>query len=142
MALKTWPAGSGVTGSKSLLMVWVEKVVAATKALTSWPIETQKQDDLLTSFLERETRDRCGLTYTLTVSDTMTNGTTRAITSYTITSSGASTSSTCKAPLLIPTAATVAGSATGPVTSTGAKHVLVSVAPNAVVSGIINSANW
>jgi hypothetical protein len=137
MALKTWPAGSGVTGSKSLLMVWVERVVAAAKAYTSWPIETLKQDDLLNWFLERENRDRCGLTYTLTVTDT-----TKIITGYTITSTGATTGTTCKAPLLVPTAATVAGSTLGPVTSSGAQHRLVSVAPNAVVSGTITGATW
>jgi len=50
---------NGVTKQRSLLQMWVETIVNRFTSLTTWPLITLKQDDLVTVFMDRMTKDQC-----------------------------------------------------------------------------------
>ncbi|KAG9231588.1 hypothetical protein BJ875DRAFT_112514 [Amylocarpus encephaloides] len=50
---------NGVKGQYSLLMAWVDTVVAEYLRLVKWPLISQKHDDLGLTFAARQVRDQC-----------------------------------------------------------------------------------
>lgn len=50
---------NGVTSSISIFQAWVETQVQEFVRLVNWPMITLKQADLVTTFLNRRTRDGC-----------------------------------------------------------------------------------
>jgi hypothetical protein len=107
--------GSG----KSLVMRWVEAVVAEFAKYASWPLTSLKLDDLRAAFLARQARDECALSYAIEVGA---NGTIAAVT----VKSGATAdgSSQCWAPLIAGGSAAAGGSSVNiPVVKGGAARV-------------------
>jgi hypothetical protein len=88
-----------IGGGSSMLATWVTNVVNKLLTWVTWPIETLKMDDLYAAFKDREARDNCQLTYTLTVDQTS------SVSGITVKSGGGA----CNAPLLLPFGAGVAG---------------------------------
>ncbi|TVY84662.1 hypothetical protein LSUE1_G001269 [Lachnellula suecica] len=50
---------NGISGHYSLLMVWVETIVAEFTRLVNWPITSQTHGDLAGNFMSRMARDAC-----------------------------------------------------------------------------------
>jgi hypothetical protein len=90
---------NGVTSNMSIFQAWVEVVVQEFTRLVNWPLVTLKQDDLATSFRNRQARDACGASMQYTISN-------NKITALTL---GASTGNSCSAriPITIPAGNTV-----------------------------------
>lgn len=97
---------NGKSGQYSLLMTWVETIVAEITRLTTWAIVTQKHDDLAVEFRNRMARDACNynLNYGYSADGT-------SITSVIVT---AGNGNTCSAPIpvTLPGDATISGSGT------------------------------
>jgi hypothetical protein len=102
--------------TRSLLMMWVDAVLAKLDSWVAWPVESLSMDGLVSEFLNREQRDRCGLSYTLDIDPV--NKAVQAIMINSMAGTGM-----CTAPLLIPATATLtgAGVSSGPPASEGAR---------------------
>jgi hypothetical protein len=125
------PAG----GSKSLLMMWVERVLTKYLTLVNWPVETLMADDLMWHYVDREQRDACKLTYSLDI-----NMATRAVNSITV-KSGAG-SDTCSVPLMVPAGASVTGPGAGARASPEVLSLLGNVTAGTSVTYPTASLTW
>ncbi|PBP26132.1 hypothetical protein BUE80_DR002990 [Diplocarpon rosae] len=67
-----------VTGQLSLYQIFVEAVLQELGRLTTWPVVTQKHDDIGAAFIARKTRDQCvpNLTYVYSADNTHITGVT------------------------------------------------------------------
>jgi hypothetical protein len=86
---------NGQTSKLSLFQAWVETVFQEMVRLTSWPIISQKHDDMAAAFLARMQRDNCAPKLQFNV-----NPTAKTITGVTLTTTG----NTCgtKVPITVP----------------------------------------
>ncbi|KAI1002290.1 hypothetical protein K3495_g5910 [Podosphaera aphanis] len=51
---------NGVTQKLSLFQTWVETITQELNRLVTWPVISQKHDDIAAAFMDRMTRDACG----------------------------------------------------------------------------------
>jgi hypothetical protein len=101
----------------------------------SWPIETLNSDQLLDSFLAREQRDACNLQYTLDVDVAA-----KAVRTITVASTGGSGS--CRAPLLVPDAASVSSTSVTAPSSAGSKQLGAQLSAGGSVSLSASGLAW
>jgi hypothetical protein len=117
LMVQPWP---GSTQQKSLLTAWVDRVVGQLLRYVTWPVQTLAMDTLIDAFLQREQRDKCQLTYTLTVDDI-----TQQVTRVDISSRPKRPLlGPCFAPLLLRNSSILVGSRPGPPAGAGAAHRL------------------
>ena len=83
---------NGVTKQRSLYQMWAETMGPAFTKLTNWPLIAVKEDDLVTVFTTRMTKDLCNPTTQLIYA---TSGNTTQITGFTVGATG----NTCSAPI-------------------------------------------
>jgi hypothetical protein len=120
--VQPWP---GSNQRKSLLTAWVDRVVSQLMRYVTWPVQTLAMDTLIDAFLQREQRDKCQLTYTLTVDDI-----TQQVTRVDIRSSPQRPLlGPCFAPLLLRNGSVLVGSRPGPPAGVGAAHSVAVLLP-------------
>ena len=84
------------SSGKSLVMQWVDAVLAEFKKVVTWPVKSLKIDDLMMEYKAREARDACSLDYALDVTP---EGTVQSVT---VTSGAtAPAGGSCSAPLIL-----------------------------------------
>jgi hypothetical protein len=74
---------NGVSAKLSMLEAWVETVAQEMTRLTTWPLVSQKHDDMATGFSSRMARDKCTPTLTWNI-----NASTKQITGVTVNTTG------------------------------------------------------
>jgi hypothetical protein len=123
--------------TRSLLMQWVDAVLARLNSWVAWPVESLSMDGLVALFLDREQRDKCGLSYTLDI-----DSVNKAVQNIIVKSTAGS--GACNAPLLIPATATLtgAGVSSGPPASAGAQAHTVALMAGGSASVATTGMPW